>query len=284
MRAAQTCLIVAALSTGLSGGEQALGEDAAAPAKRIVAIYRIGLGNSDLGTFGLTTTFHGPAYEIRGEGRFSVLGGLVFQWRGSTATLGNMTNAGPQPATYGLNYSGGGAQTGQVRMSFHEGVVDRVSLVPPEVFDPHVLPVDKAQLEGVLDPMSAVFLHAHSDNPNADTKVCQQRVPVFDGVQRFDLVLTPKRAVHITRDQLSSYSGLGVICRVKYVPLGGYRPDDPSMRLMSTTTEIEVWLVPLSGTDMYVPYRIVLPTPMGYATALATSFEVHGAKHVSLDH
>ena len=32
---------------------------------------------------------------------------------------------------------------------------------------------------------------------------------------------------------------------------------------MSETNEIEVWLVSLPGTEMYVPYRIVLPTLIG---------------------
>ena len=58
----------------------------------------------------------------------------------------------------------------------------------------------KEQLEGVLDPMSGAFLSAHSDNPNGDLKVCDQTFPVFDGKQRFDLVLTPKRTVRVQAD------------------------------------------------------------------------------------
>ena len=65
---------------------------------------------------------------------------------------------------------------------------------------------------------------------------------------------------------------------MKFIPLGGYRPDNPGIRLMSETNDIEVWLVPLSGTAMYVPYRIVLPTLVGYGSALATSFQVEGAE------
>ena len=51
----------------------------------------------------------------------------------------------------------------------------------------------KAQLEDVLDPLSAAFLHARSDN-TGDFNVCRRTLPVFDGRQRFDIVLTPKRA------------------------------------------------------------------------------------------
>jgi hypothetical protein len=34
---------------------------------------------------------------------------------------------------------------------------------------------------------------------------------------------------------------------------------------------------------MYVPYRIVLPTPVGYGTALVTSIHVSGARRASAD-
>jgi hypothetical protein len=270
---------------GLGGnlaGNSALAEDTAdANASRIVAVYRVDLGGFNLGEFRLTTTFHGPAYEMRGEGRFSVLDGLIFDWRGQTASAGNITNAGPKPDMYALNYAGGD-KNGQVRLTFNGGAVTEVSLVPRKRPNPHVIPVTKEQLEGVLDPMSAAFLYARSDNPNADMKVCNQTVPVFDGEQRFDLVLTPKRAVRVNKDPSGGYTGPAAICRVKFVPLGGYRPDNPGIKLMSETNEIEVWLVPLQGTGMYVPYRIVLPTLVGYGTALATSFQVKGTQRASM--
>ncbi len=289
MRAARLCMslaAVAALTLGLGGageGDRAVAQEAAANASRIVAVYRVDLGGFNLGEFRLTTNFRGPAYEMRGEARFSVLDGLIFDWRGQTASAGNLTSAGPEPAMYALNYAGGD-ENGQVRMTFNGGAVTDVSLVPRKLPNPHVIPVTKEQLEGVLDPMSAAFLYAHSDNPNGDLKVCNQTVPVFDGEQRFDLVLTPKRAVRVTRNASGGYAGPAAICRVKFVPLGGYRPDNPGIKLLTGTNEIEVWLVPLPGTAMYVPYRIVLPTLVGYGSALATSFEVKGARRASLDH
>jgi len=53
---------------------------------------------------------------------------------------------------------------------------------------------------------------------------------------------------------------------------------------MSETNDIEVWLVSLPGTELYVPYRIVLPTLVGFGSATSTSFEIQrGAKRASLD-
>jgi hypothetical protein len=114
--------------------------------------------------------------------------------------------------------------------------------------------------------------------------VCEQNVPVFDGEQRFDLVLKHKRTVKLQKSASTGYSGFAAVCGVKFIPISGYRPDNPGIKLMAETNEIEVWLVSLPGTEMYVPYRIVLPTPVGYGSAISTSFQIQrGARRASLD-
>jgi hypothetical protein len=71
---------------------------------------------------------------------------------------------------------------------------------------------------------------------------------------------------------------------VKFVPISGYRPDNPGIKLMSQTNDIEVWLVSLPGTPIYVPYRILLPTMIGQGSATSTSFQVsRGARRASAE-
>ena len=168
-------------------------------------------------------------------------------------------------------------------MTFDGGSVQKVTIYPRRRQSPRTIPVTKEQLEGVLDPMSGAFLTASSQNPNGDLEVCKQILPVFDGLQRFDLVLSPKRAVTVKKTTKGGYGGPAVICRVKFIPIAGYQPDNPGIRMMSQTDEIEVWLIPVRGTYMYVPYRIVLPTPVGYGSAVVSSIQVGGAKRASLD-
>jgi hypothetical protein len=131
--------------------------------------------------------------------------------------------------------------------------------------------------------MTAAFLYVHSNNPNGDPKVCDQTIPVFDGEARFDIVLTLKRTVKVQKNASTGYSGFAAVCHVKFIPISGYRPDNPGIKLLSETNDIEVWLVSLPGTAMYVPYRIVLPTMVGYGSATSTSFQIaRGAKRASL--
>jgi hypothetical protein len=277
---------VAVLTCGLSGspsGEGALAENSLGSANQIVAVYRVDLAGFNLGDFRLTTVFRGSDYEMRGEGRFSILEGLIYDWHGTTASTGKVTDTGPEPTMYALNFRGGD-KSQQLRMTFDGGAVTEVATVPRKRPNPHDIPITKEQLEGVLDPMTAAFLYARSENPNGDPKVCDQTIPVFDGEARFDLVLQPKRTVRLQKDASTGYSGFAAICRVKFIPISGYRPDNPGIKLMSETNEIEVWLVSLPGTAMYVPYRIVLPTLVGYGSATSTSFQVNrGARRASID-
>ena len=289
MQRARPCLslaAVAALTCGL-GSHLPVGiahaENDLSTAARITAVYRVDLAGFNLGDFKLTTTFRGEEYQMRGEGRFSVLAGLVFEWRGVTASAGRVTSAGPEPAMYALSYSDGGKKTEQLRMTFDDRGVTGVSIFPNKRPNARTIPVTKEQLEGVLDPMSGAFLSAHSENPNGDLNVCNQTLPVFDGKQRFDLVITPKRAVNVQRATPRGYAGPAVICGVRFIPIAGYQPDNPGIQLMSQTDEIEVWLIPVRGTHMYVPYRIVLPTLAGYGSALVTSIEVAGARRASAE-
>lgn len=289
MQVARHCLslaAVAALTCGLGGSfstETAYAENSLSSTSRIVAIYRVDLAGFNLGDFRLTTVFRGDDYEMRGEGRFTVLQGLIFEWHGTTASAGRVTSTGPEPAMYALSYTDGGKKTEQLRMTFGSRAVTQVSIFPNSRPSPRTIPVTKEQLEGVLDPMSGAFLSAHSENPNGDLKVCNQTLPVFDGKQRFDLVLRPKRTVSVQKATPTGYAGPAVICGVKFIPIAGYQPDNPGIRLMSQTDEIEVWLIPVRGTYMYVPYRIVLPTPVGYGSALVTSIQVAGARRASTE-
>ena len=240
---------------------------------RVVAGYRIDLDNFNLGSFRFTTTLSGSDYRVQGAGHFSILGGLLYELRTATASSGKITSAGPEPTTYVLSYSGGG-DSGQLRMSFDSGTLTALSIVPRRGRDPREIPITKEQLVGALDPIAAAFFRARSDDPNGDLKVCDQTVPVFDGVWRYDLELAPKRKVPVRKGASTAFSNYAVVCRVKFKPISGYAPDDPNVKLMSYTDAIEVWLVPLPGTDMYVPYRLLLPTESGLLSAISTSLRI----------
>jgi hypothetical protein len=252
-----------------------LAEEATGPGMRIAVGYRVDLDNFNLGTFRFTTSVNSSDYRVQGSGQFSILGGLLYDLRTTTASSGRVTSAGPEPAAYMLSYAGGG-DSGQLRMTFGSGAVTTVSIIPRKERDPREIPVTKNQLAGVLDPIAAAFFVAHSNDPTGDLKVCDQTVPVFDGEWRYDLVLAPKRKTAVRKQASTGYASTAVVCKVRFKPISGYAPDDPNIKVMSYTDDIEVWLVPLSGTDMYVPYHLQLPTDSGLVSVTSTALRVEG--------
>jgi Protein of unknown function (DUF3108) len=160
--------------------------------------------------------------------------------------------------------------------SAHCGPMDDWSLIHPITRPrPGTVP-DRSHGEvfTVLDPMTGAFLRARPDLPNADLRVCNETIPVFDGQRRFDLALTPKQRVRVENKTPNGYSGLAAVCRVKFIPVSGYRPDDSAIKYMAHTDEIEVWLVPVPTTVFYLPYRISVPTGVGSGSAELASFQV----------
>jgi hypothetical protein len=264
------CLVVA--STLLSGG--ALAEDAGQGATKITANYGVYWAGLHFGDVRLVITVRGSRYRMKGSGRFSVMGGLIYEWRGSTASEGTLTKSGPNPSLYTLSYSGGDKH-GEVRIAFSDGAVSDVSTSPKKRPNPKNIPVTKEQLRGVLDPMTGAFLRARPDLTNADLKVCDETIPAFDGKLRFDIVLVPKQQRRVESKERDGYSGLAAVCGVKFVPISGFRPGDRGINHMSShADEIEVWLVPLPSTALYVPYRISVPTAFGSGSAEMLSFQV----------
>lgn len=198
---------------------------------------------------------------MKGNGQFSVLGGLLYAWSGDTASVGKLGKSGPRPSLYTLSYQGGDKHGAHRICKRHRLGRFPVAKKRP---NPKNIPVTKEQLRGVLDPMTGAFLRLRPNLPQADLKVCDEAIPVFDGKLRFDIVLEPKQQAQVKGDAPGGYSGPAAICGVKFVPISGFRPGDRAVNYMSTHSDaIEAWLVPLLGTVLYLPYRISVPTAFG---------------------
>ena len=123
--------------------------------------------------------------------------------------------------------------------------------------------------------MTGAFLRLRPNLSKGDLTVCNETIPVFDGKLRFDLVLKPRQQTRIEPKTSNSYSGLASVCGVKFIAISGFRPDNRAIKYMSSqSAAIEVWLVPLPSTKLYLPYRISVPTAYGSGSAEMLSFQV----------
>ena len=258
------CLGLVLLVSGLS---RAVPAEEAPTKGKILATYEVDLASFNLGEFTIDARFEGSAYELKGEGRFSLFLGRTYKSSGSAESAGRFANGGLKPSSFMLSIKNGDKKEAR-RLSFARGAVSQVTFVPPKKGGRNRVPVTQEQLAGVLDPLSAAFLHTSSGDPCADT------MKVFDGRLRFNLVLTPKRADQLPRDAPARLSGPVAVCTVTFVPIGGYKPDNAAVKYLSQTDQIEAWLVRLPRTTLYVPYWIGVPTPLGRAGATLTKIKI----------
>jgi hypothetical protein len=237
----------------------------------LFATYDVEFGAFNLGDFNLTATFAGSAYELKAKGKFSFISGMLYRASGRTEASGTLSKNGAEPSQFIVTYKGGSKKE-ERRFKLVNGTVEQISIVPSRRPNPRSVPVTSDQLTNVLDPLTAGFLSVRANREADYRAVCQRTVPVFDGRQRFNIVLTPKRSEPVPDGGPAGVSGPLAVCRAKFVPIGGYRPDHPGVKFMSQTADIEVWLVSAPRTDFYIPYRIILPT--AWANGVATLREI----------
>jgi len=97
-----------------------------------------------------------------------------------------------------------------------------------------------------------------------------RKVAVFDGRVRYDLHSEFKRMESVKADR--GYEGPAVVCAVYFTPIAGYVPDRPAIKYLVTLRDAEVWLAPIEGTRVLVPFRFAMPTPLGTGLLQATEF------------
>ncbi len=240
---------------------------------QLAATYHVDFGAFNLGNFHLNAALNGPAYELKAKGKFSFISGLLYRASGRTETTGKLSKNGAVPSRFEVTYKGGKKKE-ERRFDFVNGAVERIAIVPAKKPSPRSVPVTPDQLVNVLDPLTAGFLSVRVNRASDKQDVCRRSVPVFDGKQRFDIVLTPKRSEPKPDGAPTGVAGPLSVCRVKYKPIAGHRPDHPGVQFLSETKDIEVWLVSVPRTDLYIPYRIVLPTTWGNGVATLSEIEL----------
>ncbi len=235
----------------LSGSQHVNAAEESALPRQVAAVYTIAFNGFDIGRFAFEAEIRSKSYTLTGDAEISALLGFV-KWQGLTRTAGEISSSNPSPSTYTFDYKSS-AKSGAVRMSFRNGTVSSAAAVPPLPLSPDIVPVERSHLKGVLDPLTAVMAMTRPDGDNP----CSQRLPIYDGLQRFDLVSTPNG----TR-QLAGQPGIVHVCEMRYRPISGYMRGSETEEL-ARTLKIEFSLLPIPNAGLFVPHEIKIPTLVG---------------------
>ena len=243
------------------------------------AVYDINFNGFNVGTFEFQSQSEDESYSLAGNAHLTLLLG-AFTWIGETRAFGLIANRMPRPAAFAFDFKAN-SKAGSTKMDFADGGVSEVRHVPRPEPKPGIVQVRPQHLKNVLDPMSAIMVVARGSSPNP----CDRRLPIFDGKERFDLVLSYKGQMKVSEQQPSGQPGMAHVCKVKYQPIAGHKADAENS-FMATTDGIEVALRPVPSANILIPYQITIPTLVGYITIVAKRVEIEtpGQPQIALLH
>jgi hypothetical protein len=188
---------------------------------------------------------------------------------GQSASRGSVVGGQPLPASYSSHIVTD-QKTDDVRMAISSGIVKEFRVDPPTVTGPDRVPVTDAHRRGIADPMTASLMRVPGHGDPFAPPACQRTLAIFDGRMRYDLQLSFKRLDRVRSD--NGYQGTAVVCAVRFAPIAGHVPERAAIKYLVQLRDIELWLAPISGTRVLVPYRVSVPTPIGLGVMQATQF------------
>lgn len=241
---------------------------------RIEAGYRITFNGFEIGNFGFAASSDGKGYSLTGDTSISLLLGAV-SWIGKTRASGQLA-AAPRPKGFAFEFEGM-SKKGSIHMAFNGARVADVTVLPDQPIVTDVVPLQAHHRQSVLDPLSALLALARPKTGSP----CKQKLQVFDGQQRFDLVLSARAPAASVPAQASLAAAAGIatsgetqhLCTVGYRPIAGYRPDKATLAL-ARSTGITMRLETVNGADLLVPVRVELPTVAGTVRIIAKSLRI----------
>jgi hypothetical protein len=157
-----------------------------------------------------------------------------------------------------------------IRITIANGNVKDFKVDPPADEDSERVPITEASQRGVLDPMTASLVRMPGSGDMLVPEACQRTLEVFDGRLRYDMQFAFKRMDRVRASK--GYAGPVVVCAVYFTPVAGYIPSRASIKYLASQRDMEVWLAPIAGTRVLVPYRAQGPTPIGQAILEAHEF------------
>lgn len=248
---------------------------------RVAATYDVEFNGIGIGSFDFQSEADAGAYRLVGNGKLSLLFG-AYKWSGNTKADGAFGAEGPtaRPRAFSFAYQSN-KKSGSTRLSYTGDTVTAVMHEPPKEPKDGTVPVQPAHLKGVLDPMSAILAVSKGTAGNP----CARRIPVYDGKERFDLMLSPKGVVQLSEARPSGQPGTGYVCRIKYVPISGHKADQEKKHI-TATEGIEIVLRPIPTANIFVPYKVTIPTIAGPATITARKVDITTAQQqqIALSH
>ena len=245
--------------------------DRAVAQARLDARYTASLAGLPIGEGSWLITIAENDYSAAAQGAAVGLMKAFTGGYGQTVTRGTLQGGKPVMSSYVASIHSY-KKANEISLKVDGGSVKDLKLDPPAETEPERVPITDATKNGVLDPMTATLVRMSGNGDVVAPEACQRTLAVFDGRLRYDLNLAFKRIDTVKAGK--GYAGPAVVCSVYFTPVAGYIPTRAAIKYLKEQRQMEIWLAPIVGTRVLVPFRIEGPTPVGRAVLEADEFVV----------
>ncbi len=221
-----------------------------AKAGPVEARYQISVAGLVVGAAQFSGDISDRAYRATLNAQLTGLAGALSSGRGAVQVSGAL-QAG-RPLSNGYALSANNSQISRtIQIAMAQGNIGQVAIEPP--FEPKDdrVPVLEHHRRNVADPVSALLMPVAGNGDMLSPQNCNRTIPVFDGVQRFDIIMSSAGARPVNEPQ-RGYVGHALVCNVRYAPIAGHRPI-PATEFMTKNRDMSVWLVPVEGSRTLIP-------------------------------
>jgi Protein of unknown function (DUF3108) len=250
---------------------------ASAQPYKFEADYRVTLSGVEIGQARLAGNFDGDTYRIDGFGKLTGIAGVFYDYSASGSSAGRLFAGKAIPNAFSANATEGD-KLSTVRMTMNANGIRQLKLNPePTPYwlnHPARVQVTPELTRNTLDPMSALFIAGGKGPGGLDQASCERTVPIYNGRERFDVNLSFRRVQSVPDSQVAG--GQVLVCGAKYHAVAGHRTDKEEVQY-AEKLDIEVILAPVTGSDLLLPYRVTIPTPLGPAVVQVSDLSATGA-------
>ena len=239
--------------------------------ERHLTKFDVRLGSLSLGQMDFNVDLDGDQYVLSGNGKTKGLAEWFAAGKADMKSNGLVKGDVVQADQHFISITEG-KKTETLDMGFTSGDVTKIALKPekkPKTNAKKYVLIEPQHLKGDIDPASALVVPVGPDKANDPNAVCNRRLKIFDGVARYDMALSYKTNSKV---ETKGYKGWAYVCRLKYVPVAGYKRNNENTQRMADNDGMEIWLAPIPQEGdvtaaVFTPIKIVVPTWLGTFTA-----------------
>jgi Protein of unknown function (DUF3108) len=257
-------------TTLLADAMVSAGQNRAGAQGKLDARYTVSLGGLPIGRGAWMIDIAEDHFTTAANGATTGLMRIFASGHGQSTARGVISGGQPIPSDYEASVVTDRKRYDHVRMVISSGIVKHHVADPPTVASADRVPVTEAHKRNVSDPMTASFIRVPGVGDIVVPQACARTLAIFDGRMRYDLRLAFKR-LEMVKTEIG-YQGPAVVCALQFTPIAGHVPERSAIKYLVQLNDMELWLAPIAGTRITVPYRISIPTPIGVGILQATQF------------